>query len=91
MTSTGIFDRLAAAFSSWIGYGWLTAFLIWAAGTIVILRVVYRYFLERIGTRIPTIVIFALWTIIVMGIAGHYLGYGQPGENRATPMPGEHA
>jgi hypothetical protein len=76
---TGFFARIAEAFSSWIGFGWLAAFLIWLAGTIFILRVVYRFFLERFGTRIPTAVIFALWTIILMGIAGHYLGYGQPG------------
>jgi len=74
-----LLDRLAAVFSSWVGYGWLTAFVIWLVGTIFILRVVYRYFMERMGTRIPTIVIFALWTVIVMGIAGHFLGYGQPG------------
>ncbi len=80
--ASGILDRIAAVFSSWIGYGWLVAFVIWLAGTVFILRIVYRYFLERFGTRIPTIVVFALWTIILMGIAGHYLGYGQPGEDR---------
>jgi ABC-type multidrug transport system permease subunit len=80
MTSaSGFLDRIAAAFSSWIGFGWLSVFCIWLAGTIFILRVVYRFFLERLGTRIPTLVIFVLWTVILMGIAGHYLGYGQPG------------
>ena len=80
MTSGSSFlGGIAAAFSSWIGYGWLAVFLVWLAGTIFILRVVYRFFLERFGSRIPTVVVFALWTIILIGIAGHYFGYGQPG------------
>ena len=71
--------RITTFIASWIGYGWLAVLAVWLAGTIVILTVVYRAILARFGTRIPTIVIFALWTWLCMGIGGRYLGYGPPG------------
>ena len=65
--------------TSWIGYGWLAILAVWLVGTILILSVVYRFILERFATRIPTIVIFVLWTFICMGVGGRLLGYGPPG------------
>ena len=78
-SSQGFFARIAGFFVSWIGFGWIAVLFLWLAGTVVILTAVHRFFLERFGTRIPTAVIFAVWTILLMGIGGHFLGYGQPG------------
>jgi len=69
---------IAEGFLKWIGWGWALAFLIWLAGSIVILTAGYRYLLERFRSRLPTAVIFIVWTLIVLGIAGSYFGYGVP-------------
>ena len=63
----------------WVGWGWTGLFALWLAGTVVILTIVQRWFLERFATRIPTIVIFVVWTLAILGIGGKYFGYGPPG------------
>ncbi len=70
---------LSDLLTHWVGWGWLAALIVWLPGAIVILTVVQRWFMERYGTRIPTAVIFVLWSLIIMGAAGRYFGYGPPG------------
>ena len=65
-------------FRQWIGWGWALTFLVWLAGSIVILTAGYRYFLQRFRSRLPTAVAFIVWTLALLGIAGSYLGYGLP-------------
>ena len=71
-------EGIAEGFLKWIGWGWGLTFLIWLAGSIVILTAGYRYFLERFRSRLPTAVVFVVWTLTVLGIAGSYMGYGLP-------------
>jgi multisubunit Na+/H+ antiporter MnhB subunit len=70
---------LVAWFGEWIGWGWGFTFLIWVAGSIIILTIVYRRFMERFQSRLPTAAVFVLWTLMVVGMASRYLGFGQPG------------
>ncbi len=75
MTSIGeIFQR-------WVGWGWAAAFLVWAAGSAVILTAVQRYFLERTGSRRITIVLFVVWSLAVIGLAARWFGFGPPPGN----------
>lgn len=62
----------------WIGWGWLALLAAWAAGTAVILTAVYRWFLERFATRIPTAVIFIVWTLAVTVVGGRLFGFAAP-------------
>ena len=80
MTPAGasFFQAIADLFHHWIGWGWASALLVWAAGTLVILTLVYRWFLERFGSRLPTAAVFVLWTLAVVGVAARYLGFGPP-------------
>ena len=65
-------------FLHWVGWGWAALFVVWLAGTIFILTVVYRWFLERLATRIPTAVIFIIWTLAIVLVGGKSFGYGAP-------------
>jgi len=65
-------------FLHWVGWGWAALFAVWLAGTIFILTVVYRWFLERLATRIPTAVIFIIWTLTIVLVGGKSFGYGAP-------------
>ena len=69
---------LADIFRQWIGWGWAVAFLVWAAGSAVILTSVQRYFLERTGSRRMTIVIFVVWSLVVIGAAARWFGFAAP-------------
>jgi hypothetical protein len=69
---------IAEGFLRWVGWGWGLAFLVWLGGSIVILTIGYRFFLERFRSRLPTAVVFIVWTLAVLGVAGSYLGYGVP-------------
>jgi len=69
----------AVWFHEWIGWGWGLAFLVWLGGSAFILTVVYRRFMERFQSRLPTAVVFVVWTIVVVGMASRYFGFGQPG------------
>jgi hypothetical protein len=69
----------AAWFGEWIGWGWGLTFLVWLGGGFLILTVVYRRLMERFQSRLPTAVVFVLWTLVVVGMASRYLGYGPPG------------
>ena len=69
---------ISEIFSRWIGWGWALAFLVWLAGTILILTGVQRYFLERTGSRRITIVVFIVWSLAVIGIAARLNGFGAP-------------
>jgi hypothetical protein len=61
-----------------LGWGWVALFAAWAAGSLLILTGVQRWFLERYATRIPTIVLFIAWTLAVVGVGGRLFGYGAP-------------
>ena len=65
-------------FLRWIGWGWTLAFVLWLAGTLVVLGPVQRHFLERTGSRRITIVVFILWSLAVIGMAARSLGFGAP-------------
>ena len=65
-------------FRQWIGWGWAAAFVVWAAGSALILTSVQRYFLERTGSRRMTIVIFIIWSLVVIGAAARWFGFGAP-------------
>jgi hypothetical protein len=69
----------AAWFREWIGWGWGLTFLVWLGGGVFILTVVYRRLMERFQSRLPTAVVFVVWTLVVVGMASRYLGFGQPG------------
>ena len=69
----------AVWFLEWIGWGWGLTFLVWLGGGVFILTVVYRRLMERFQSRLPTAVVFVLWTLVVVGTASRYLGFGQPG------------
>ena len=69
----------AVWFQEWIGWGWGLTFLVWLGGGIFILTVVYRSLMERFQSRLPTAVVFVVWTLVVVGTASRYLGFGQPG------------
>ncbi len=69
---------LVRQFEHWVGWGWGLVFLVWLAGTVFILTVVQRWFLERFASRIPTAVIFIVWTLAVLAAGGRVLGYGAP-------------
>ncbi|MGA2381203.1 MAG: hypothetical protein ABSG85_18050 [Spirochaetia bacterium] len=73
--------QLVNFFLRWIGWGWGLAFLLWLFGAVVILTVVQRYFLERTGSRRLTIVIFVVWSLLVIGAAGRFFGFGPPSGN----------
>ena len=68
-------------FQQWIGWGWAAAFLVWAAGSAVILTAVQRYFLERTGSRRITIVVFIIWSLAVIGAAARWFGFAAPAGN----------
>jgi len=68
-------------FQRWVGWGWGTAFALWVLGTVVILTVVQRYFLERTGSRRITIVVFIVWSLAVIGVAARFFGFGPPAGN----------
>jgi hypothetical protein len=72
-------NGLAAWLHEWVGWGWGLTFLVWLGGGVFILTVVYRRFMERFQSRLPTAVAFVLWTLVVVGTASRYLGFGQPG------------
>jgi hypothetical protein len=78
-TAVSLTASIADGFLRWVGWGWAAAFAVWLAGTILILTVVYRKMMERFGSRLPTAVIFVIWTIVVAGVASQYLGFGPPG------------
>ena len=65
-------------FERWIGWGWAVLFVVWLAGTVFILSVIYRWFLERFASRLPTAVVFILWTLAIAIIGGKTFGYGAP-------------
>jgi hypothetical protein len=69
---------ILSQFEHWVGWGWGALFLVWAAGTVLILTVVYRWMLERFASRLPTAVIFVVWTLAVVAIGGRAFGYGPP-------------
>jgi hypothetical protein len=72
-------EAVSAWFREWIGWGWGLTFFVWVAGSVYILTVVYRECMERFHSRLPTAVILVVWTLVVLGTAGKYLGYGPPG------------
>lgn len=65
-------------FETWVGWGWGVLFLAWFGGTAFILSMVHRWFIERYATRLPTAVIFILWTLAIIAIGGKTMGYGPP-------------
>ncbi len=65
-------------FERWIGWGWAVLFVVWFAGTIFILNVIYRWFMQRFASRLPTAVVFVLWTLAIVVIGGKTFGYGAP-------------
>ena len=73
--------QLVNFFLRWIGWGWGFAFLLWLFGAVVILTVVQRYFLERTGSRRLTFVIFVVWSLLVIGAAARFFGFGPPSGN----------
>jgi|GEM_PF-2414232 hypothetical protein len=74
-----IVNEISVWFREWVGWGWALTFLVWLGGSVFILTVVYRRFMERFQSRLPTAVVFVLWTLVVVGTASRYLGFGQPG------------
>ncbi|MGA2976425.1 MAG: hypothetical protein ABSF77_14035 [Spirochaetia bacterium] len=76
---TKLLHEIVNGYSRWVGFGWSLAFLIWFAGALFILTVIYRFFMERVGSRLPTAVVFFIWTVVVLGVAARYLGFGPPG------------
>jgi hypothetical protein len=78
-TAMSLASWIAEGFQKWVGWGWAAAFLVWGAGTIFILTIVYRKMMERFGSRLPTAAIFVLWTLAVLGVTSSYLGFGPPG------------
>jgi hypothetical protein len=69
---------MIAQLEHWVGWGWTLLFVVWLAGTVFILTVIQRWFLERMATRIPTIVIFVIWTLAILAVGGKTLGFGPP-------------
>jgi len=69
----------AVWFREWIGWGWGLTFLVWLGGGVFILTVASRRLMERFQSRLPTAVVFVVWTLVVVGMASRYLGFGQPG------------
>jgi len=65
-------------FEHWVGWGWGALFLIWLAGTVFILRIIYRWSMERYASRIPAAVVFILWTLMIVLIGGKSFGYAPP-------------
>jgi hypothetical protein len=40
--------------------------------------VVYRWIMNKYRTRLPTAVIFIVWTFAIIAVGGKTLGYGPP-------------
>jgi len=62
-----------------VGGGWVALFLLWFAGSVFVLRVIYQWTMSRFGSRLPTAVVFLAWTIAIVAIGGTAFGYGPPG------------
>jgi len=65
---------IASVFEEWVGWGWGLAGIVWLLGGIFILGVVDK----RLRSRLHTALVFVVWTMAVLVIAGSLYGYKPP-------------